>query len=92
MGHPLGRILFDHFLLQRAKVPHYAERVDGSVERIGLADVWVVPAGGGDAQKLDETPDRRASLLAWAGDGMAVYVSESIGTTRQVFSVPGRRA
>lgn len=60
----------------------------GTVERVGLADVWVAPAAGGEARKLADTPDRSANLLAWGPDSRTVYVLESAGVDRHVVAVP----
>ena len=60
----------------------------GSVERVGLGDLYIVPAGGGQPTKLAETPDRSASLLAWSGDGERLFVTEAVKTTRQLIAVP----
>jgi dipeptidyl aminopeptidase/acylaminoacyl peptidase len=57
-------------------------------ERIGLADVYVVPALGGAPRKLADTPDRSASLLGWSSDGSEVLVSEALGVERHVLAVP----
>ena len=60
----------------------------GSPEPVGLADVWVVAASGGEARALSETPDRNASLLGWSGDGSEVLAVEARGTTRQIVALP----
>ena len=60
----------------------------GSPQRVGLGDVYVVPAGGGEPRQLAETPDRSANILGWSGDGRAVYVTEAIGTERHLIELP----
>ena len=60
----------------------------GQPEHVGLEDVWVVAAGGGDPRRLGETPDRSANLVAWSADGRGIYATESIGTDRSVITVP----
>ncbi len=60
----------------------------GTPERVGLSDLYVVPAAGGTPRKLADTPDRNADLIEWAADGTALYVTEAIGTTRQLVAVP----
>ncbi len=57
-------------------------------ERVGLGDVWVVPASGGAPTMLAESHDRSGGLLGWSRDGSAVLLSESIGTTRHVTALP----
>jgi dipeptidyl aminopeptidase/acylaminoacyl peptidase len=60
----------------------------GRPEPIGLQDVWVVPAGGGEPKKLSETPDRSAGLIAWSGDGKTIYLVETLRTSNHVFALP----
>lgn len=57
-------------------------------EAVGLGDIFVVAAAGGRARKLGDTHDRSGGLLGWNGDGTAVMYSESMGTTRQVRTLP----
>jgi dipeptidyl aminopeptidase/acylaminoacyl peptidase len=57
-------------------------------EPVGLRDVYLVPAAGGSPRKLAETPDRNASIVAWAADGKALYIMEAVRTTRQVLVLP----
>jgi dipeptidyl aminopeptidase/acylaminoacyl peptidase len=54
----------------------------------GSQVVHVAAAGGGAAKRLAETPDRQATLLAWAGDGKSVYVGETRGTVSRIYAVP----
>ena len=56
-------------------------------EPIGLGDVYVLPAGGGEARRL-ETPNRSASVLGWSGDSSELLLLESLGTRRHVLAVP----
>ena len=56
-------------------------------EPIGLGDVYVLPAEGGEARRLD-TPNRSASVLAWSGDSSELLLLESLGTRRHVLAVP----
>lgn len=57
-------------------------------EPIGLADVYVVAAAGGDARKLHDTHDRAGGLQGWSRDGRGLMVVESLGTTRHVEWLP----
>ncbi len=57
-------------------------------ERVGLADVYVVAASGGQPRKLADSHDRSGGIVEWARDGSAVYLSESIGTTRHLTALP----
>jgi len=57
-------------------------------EPVGLDDVFVVPAGGGQPKKLHDTHDRSGGLAAWSRDGGTVLVVESLGTTRHLRALP----
>jgi dipeptidyl aminopeptidase/acylaminoacyl peptidase len=57
-------------------------------EPVGLGDVYVVAAEGGEPRKLHDTHDRSGGLLGWHADGDAVLVLESIGTTRHLQALP----
>jgi dipeptidyl aminopeptidase/acylaminoacyl peptidase len=52
------------------------------------ARVMVVPAGGGVARALAETPDARPELLGWSSRGDAVYVRETSGTGAVLWTLP----
>lgn len=56
-------------------------------EPIGLGDVYVMPAAGGEARRLD-TPNRSASVLGWSGDSSELLLLESLGTRRHVLAIP----
>lgn len=60
----------------------------GQPEGVGLADVWLIPAAGGEPRKLADTPDRSASLVGWAADASVVYAVENVGTNLNVIAVP----
>ncbi|MBF8296058.1 MAG: hypothetical protein HW389_2603 [Bacteroidetes bacterium] len=51
-------------------------------------DLYLLPSGGGEAQKLAETPDRSFGIVDWSHDGKSIYVSEVQGTVNRVFVVP----
>jgi len=57
-------------------------------QRVGLGDVYVVAASGGEPHRLSDSHDRSGGLLGWTRDGSAVLLSESIGTTRHVTALP----
>lgn len=57
-------------------------------EPIGLGDLYLIAAGGGEARRLAPTPNRSASILAWNSASDAIYLSEALGTTRHVIAVP----
>jgi dipeptidyl aminopeptidase/acylaminoacyl peptidase len=57
-------------------------------EPVGLGDVYVVAAEGGEPRKLHDTHDRSGGLVGWHPDGDAVLVLESIGTTRHLQALP----
>ena len=60
----------------------------GRPEAVGLSDISVVAATGGTPQKLMQTPDRNANLLAWSADGTEVFVSETNRTSRTMYAIP----
>ncbi|MBO6574292.1 MAG: S9 family peptidase [Rhodothermales bacterium] len=60
----------------------------GQVERVGLGDVYTVPATGGEVTALAHTYNRSAGLLDWMVDGTAVIVSESRRTYRTLYRLP----
>ena len=60
----------------------------GSVERVGLGDVYVISAMGGTPTKLADTPDRNAGLLGWAADGQSLFFTEARHTARVVYRLP----
>ncbi|MGY8776986.1 MAG: prolyl oligopeptidase family serine peptidase [Longimicrobiales bacterium] len=57
-------------------------------QRVGLNDVYVVAAGGGEPRKLAESHDRSGGLIDWARDGSSVLVLEARGTTRHLTALP----
>lgn len=57
-------------------------------EPVGLGDVYVVAAEGGEPRKLHDTHDRSGGLTAWSRDGTSVLVAESMGTTRHLRALP----
>ena len=57
-------------------------------QRVGLGDVYIVPSTGGMPTKLADSHDRSGGLIGWARDGTSVLLSESIGTTRHLTSLP----
>jgi dipeptidyl aminopeptidase/acylaminoacyl peptidase len=59
-----------------------------TAERVGLGDIYVVAAAGGEARKLADSHDRSGGLRGWSRDGSAVLLLESIGTTRHVTALP----
>nr|BCX00424.1 MAG: peptidase S9 [Bacteroidota bacterium] len=60
----------------------------GRPERIGLADVWIVPLEGGSPRKLADTPDRNASLVGWSADSRYVFVEENVRVDRHLLRLP----
>ncbi len=51
-------------------------------------DVYVIPAAGGEAKKLAETPDRSFGIAGWSSDGKEIYITETDRTTPRVFAIP----
>ena len=71
----------------------------GKIERIGLADCFVVSSKGGKPKKLAETPNRDVGIygvpgvMRWSRDGKHVYVADFEKTKTQIYklSVTGRK-
>lgn len=57
-------------------------------EPVGLGDIYVVDFQGGEPRMLHETHDRSGGLVDWTADNEAVWVLESIGTTRHMQRLP----
>ena len=60
----------------------------GSLQRIGLSDIYLISSSGGDIKNLSHTSNRNTSILAWSIDSKQVYVSDAVRTTRQVQALP----
>jgi dipeptidyl aminopeptidase/acylaminoacyl peptidase len=60
----------------------------GSVEPVGLSDVFVIPTSGGTPKKLAHTPDRNANLITWSSDSKQVFIAEAYRTTLRVHTLP----
>ena len=57
---------------------------------ISLNDVYVVPAQGGDARMLAETPNRSANIAGWSKDSDELFLTETMGTGRAIIGLPLR--
>jgi dipeptidyl aminopeptidase/acylaminoacyl peptidase len=57
----------------------------GTLERVGLADVHLVPAEGGAVRALAHTRDRNATLVDWAPDSRSVVFTEADGLSQRAF-------
>lgn len=64
------------------------ESTGNQPEPVGLGDIFVVAASGGEPRKLHDTHDRSGGLVGWVDDGSAVLVLESVGTTRHLQVLP----
>lgn len=60
----------------------------GRPERVGLSDVYKVSSSGGSLIELQKTPDRNASIEAWAQDGSYLFVSENYKTSHTLLALP----
>lgn len=60
----------------------------GQPERVGLSDVYKVSSSGGSLIELQKTPDRNASIEAWAQDGSYLFVSENYKTSHTLLALP----
>ena len=61
-------------------------------EPIGMRDIYIMDADGGNSIKLGHTPDRNASLLGWSADGNEVLFTEALGVSRAILSISARDA
>lgn len=57
-------------------------------ERVGLGDIYMVAASGGEPRMLSESHDRSGGLQGWSRDGSSVLLLESVGTTRHLSALP----
>jgi dipeptidyl aminopeptidase/acylaminoacyl peptidase len=57
-------------------------------QRVGLADIFVVAAAGGQPRRLGDSHDRSGGIAGWSRDGTLVYLTESVGTTRHLTALP----
>jgi dipeptidyl aminopeptidase/acylaminoacyl peptidase len=57
-------------------------------EPIGLGDLFLIAAEGGDRRQLVEIPNRSANIVSWSGDRRSLFPSELQGTTTHVIEVP----
>jgi dipeptidyl aminopeptidase/acylaminoacyl peptidase len=60
----------------------------GKPEPTGLGDVFIIPAFGGKAKKLVQSPDRSADIIGWKADGKSIFISETVQTTNQIIEIP----
>lgn len=60
----------------------------GRPEPIGIRDLFIVSAHGGELRQLADTPDRNVRILGWSNDSKRVYIGESARTSRHVLEVP----
>jgi dipeptidyl aminopeptidase/acylaminoacyl peptidase len=54
----------------------------------GERRVHVVPAAGGPSRPLAVTPDHQPDLVGWSADGSRLIVSETVGVSGRLLSVP----
>ncbi|MBS3777466.1 MAG: S9 family peptidase [Bacteroidales bacterium] len=53
-----------------------------------LQDIYLLPTSGGQAQKLANTPDRRATIISWTDRGQSLLVVEPSKTNMHLYRVP----
>jgi dipeptidyl aminopeptidase/acylaminoacyl peptidase len=68
------------------------ESMGGTKVGPGLADVWTVPAEGGDPTALARTPNQNVDLIGWTAGGESVLVGDVAGTSTRVYAVGGGSA
>jgi len=64
------------------------ESSGGKAERVGLSDIYKVPALGGNVIELQKSPDRSANLVAWSNDGTHLFISENYKTSQTLIALP----
>jgi len=52
-----------------------------------LQDVYLLPASGGQAQQLANTPDRRAAIISWTDGGQSLLVAEPSKTNMHLYDM-----
>jgi dipeptidyl aminopeptidase/acylaminoacyl peptidase len=63
----------------------------GKPERVGLSDIYKIPASGGDIVNLAQTPDRNANIISWSADGKFMMISETMKTSTLLMAVPSEQ-
>jgi dipeptidyl aminopeptidase/acylaminoacyl peptidase len=51
-------------------------------------NVYVIPAGGGQAKKLGDTPDMQPNLVKWSPDGKELFFTEVDHTSTRLYALP----
>lgn len=59
----------------------------GSVQDVGLSEIYIIPSGGGEPVKLAETPNRSSNLLGWSLNGNEIYYFEPDKTSMRIFAM-----
>ncbi len=60
----------------------------GSIQAIGIRDIYIAPLAGGDPVKLGDTHDRNAAIVGWSADSKRIFYREAKGTSRNLFALP----
>ncbi len=50
-------------------------------------DVYVMPAGGGEARKVGETHDQQSNIWGWSADGKEILYTETERTSSRAFAM-----
>lgn len=64
----------------------------GQPEPIGLGDLYVIPANGGEMMAMPHTPDRNANLWGWSADSRGLIFNEAYHTERFAMMLPVEKA
>lgn len=59
----------------------------GTVQDVGLSEIYILPSGGGEPVKPAETADRSSNILGWSSNGNEIYYSEPDGTIFRMFAM-----
>ncbi len=60
----------------------------GKASWVGRMDIFIIPASGGESKKLASTFDQDPQLIDWSPDSKAVWVLETLKTSRVVYMLP----
>lgn len=52
------------------------------------SDIYIMPASGGEPQKLAPTADQSPQIFAWLRDSKEIFYQETDRTSRRVFALP----
>ena len=57
-------------------------------EPIGLNDLYIIPAAGGQPKALPHTPNRSSNFIDWSDDGSNLFITEAYHTSVVAMKIP----